>query len=485
LVIALTIRNRAKNLKHLSIRYRILLIFIVIVLVGSATQLFIAGYQLQMATLEFYQHHLETDALLIAANLSESMEDYHDDEGTGTIQRTVATFQQNLDYGYLIVDHQYQVLAYTANSGYENVQRLAETPELAQARQKQIGADIRDDAFQESTLYLAVPIYYEQETLGYLVLFEPMQPAYDEVMQRWFGLAFSLLPIVGLVIIASLWISSTIVRPIEKLRNSALRMARGHLDTRIDEQGHDEIGQLAQTFNYMAGQIESLMKSQQSFVSYAAHELRSPLMTLKLRAEVLMDERLSAAERNQYLREIDSEINHMADLVSSLLVLARIDEGRHEVNDTSIDIGSSLSDTIRHWRIAAENKGLTLEAEMPPESVDLPLAAADLRLILDNLLGNAIKYSTSGSIILKVSGKPESGWTIHVQDNGIGFEPDEAEHIFERFYRSPQVRGQYQGHGLGLAIVAAIIKQYGGSMSAESKGIGTGARFTLALPVAP
>lgn len=470
-------------MQQFSIRQRILIIFILIVVLGSTVQLFIAGYQLQATTLEFYQHHLETDALLIGANLSEPMEDYHEAEGTAAIQRFFAHLQQDLNHGYLIVDDHYKVVAYSANMGYESIERLAETPELLEAREQDIGADIRANWKGVETLYLAVPLIYEQDILGFLVLYEPMQPAYDEVMHHWLELGLSFLPVVVMVVLGSIWISGTIVNPIQNLRDSALKMADGKFNIRIEEAGSDETAQLAKAFNYMAGQIESLMKTQRSFVSYAAHELRTPLMTLKLRAEILQDERISQNERSKYLQEISAEVNHMANLVSSLLILSRIDEGRSsQPADTGIDKALLLHDITRQWRVAAENHGLAFQAEIPEVLPNFKLPSAEFRLILDNLLSNAIKYTTAGSVSLKVLSNHEC--CIQISDTGMGFAANEAEHLFERFYRAQSVQSQIRGHGLGLAIVKAILEQYGGSIQAESAGLGKGASFTVCLPLA-
>jgi signal transduction histidine kinase len=468
---------------RMTIRRRILLIFILIALVGGIVQFLIAGRQLQLTTLEFYQHHLETDALLVAANFAEPLGHYLEGEGEGGIGRLLATLQQEVGHNYLIVDRNYRVVGYTADTGYEQIDRVAETPELVEARSERIGADIRPNASGQDTLYLAVSVIYEGTPMGYLVLSEPMQPAYAEVNQRYVELAGATLPVIVLVIAASLWVSDTISRPIQNLRNSATLMAHGALDTRIQIASQDEVGQLAQTFNYMAGQLESLMKTQRSFVSNAAHELRTPLMMLKLRAEVLADETLPAAEREQYLGEIRQEIDHMAQLVSSLLMLARIDEGRYQQNGSVTDTVSTLHDILRNWRIEAEKRTLRFDIMMDAGLPDLSMSPNDLRLILDNLLANAIKYTPEGGIHVKAS-RSDNSLVIEVQDTGVGFSPEQSQHLFERFYRSEQVRGRFAGNGLGLSVVKAILDHYGGTVAAESRGVGQGATFSVRVPVA-
>lgn len=469
-------------LNRLTIRQRILVIFILIACVGGTVQFLIAGRQLEAATLEFYRHHLETDALLVAATFAEPLGHYLEGEDEGGIGRMLATLQQEVGHDYLILDRNYRVVGYTANTGYEQVDRVPTSPELSEANTTRIGSDIRPNHAGEVALFLAVAVTYEGENLGFLVLSEPMAPAYAEVNSQYMELAIATLPVIGLVIGASLWVASTISRPVRHLRNSALNMAHGALDTRIQVTTHDEIGQLGETLNFMAGQLETLMKTQRSFVSNAAHELRTPLMTLKLRAEALSDESLPNDEHDTYLAEIQQEIDHMAELVSSLLVLARIDEGRHTPNGTVTDTVSSLHDIVRQWRIEAEAKRLEFSAQIDPNLPELPLSPNDLRVIVDNLLSNAIKYTEQGHIRVLISSTAEA---IHIQvnDTGIGFSEAQRAHLFERFYRSEDVRGQYSGNGLGLSIVEAILEYCGGAITAVSPGSGQGATFTAIIPL--
>lgn len=470
-------------LNKLTIRLRILVIFILVALTGGMVQFISAGRQLETATLEFYQHHLETDALLVATTFAEPLEHYLEGEGDDGIGRILTTLQQEVGHDYLILDWNYRVVGYTANTGYEQVEVVAQTPELIAARSERIGADIRPNRNGEATLYLAVAVMYEGESLGYLVLSEPMQPAYTEVNQRYVELAGATLPVIAMVIGASLWISRTISRPIQRLRNSALRMAKGELDTRIKITSQDEVGQLAQTFNYMAGQLETLMKTQRSFVSNAAHELRTPLMTLKLRAEALSDKTLPQPERENYLSEIHQEIDHMAELVSSLLMLARIDEGQYTHAGVITDTFSTLHDIIRHWRIEAEAKGLQFVVQIDPDLPELPMNPNDMRIVLDNLLSNAIKYTAQGSIRVNVSHQ-QAMFIFQIYDTGIGFSAAQGAHLFERFYRSEEVRGKFAGNGLGLSIVKAILDYYGALIEVQSKGLGEGAAFTVRLSAA-
>ncbi len=187
-------------INRLTIRQRILVIFILITFVGGTVQFLIAGRQLEAATLEFYQHHLETDALLVAATFAEPLGHYLEGEGEGGIGRMLATLQQEVKHDYLILDRNHRVVGYTANTGYEQMDRVPASPELIEADTSQIGSDIRSNHMGEAALYIAVSVRYEGQALGYLVLSEPMAPAYAEVNRRYMELAVATLPVIILVI---------------------------------------------------------------------------------------------------------------------------------------------------------------------------------------------------------------------------------------------------------------------------------------------
>jgi signal transduction histidine kinase len=471
-------------LKRLTIRQRILLIFTSIAVLGSLLQLLIAGGQIQSATLDFYRQHLETDALIAGVSLGSSMERFADTEANRTVlQALLAALQNQVGQDFVLTDQNLDVIGSTETQSVHFGQRLTATPELIQAQTEAVGTDIRLDSDGIRRMYAAAPLVHDGRSIGYIILSQPTAPMDTEVQQRWLELAISTLPIVALVIAASLWISGTISRPIQRLRNSALQMAAGALDTRITDHSEDEVGQLGSAFNYMAEQLEALLQSQRSFISNAAHELRTPLMTLKLRIEGLSDPQLSSTQQADYLLELRQEVDYMAQLVTSLLTLARIDEGRHTVDAEKYDSVALLQDIARHWRIEAQKTQVKFQAEIAPDIPDLSMPANDLRIVLDNLLSNALKYTPQGVIHLRAWNE-QGAIRLSVVDTGQGFTPQEADQLFTRFYRTPEVRAQHiPGTGLGLAIVHEIMKQNHGQLEAKSAGIGCGASFIVTLPV--
>ena len=470
-----------------TIRQRILITFTVIVLVGSLVQLFIAGRQLEQATIDFYRSRLETDAVIAGVSLRpmfETVAEGEREEKTRSFQGTLSTLQSEVGHDFLLLDRSYHVIAATSDLGLVPGEQIMQTPELAQVTPTTVGFDIRTDSPGARRMYVASSI--DGDAGGYIVLSQPTAPMDTEVRERWLELIASTLPVAALVVAASLWISASISRPIQRLRNSALNMAEGALNTRIAVESQDEIGELGSSFNYMAEQLENLLKTQRSFVSNAAHELRTPLMSLKLRIEALNDPSLEDQQRSEYLRELRQEVDYMAELVTSLLTLARIDEGRHTVDDNQTYDGTSLlHDIARNWRIQSQKLNLTFTAEIPAGLPDAAIPANDLRIVLDNILSNALKHTTEGEITLR-AWADGSMVNFSVTDTGWGFDPQEGEQLFTRFYRSPEARARHiPGTGLGLAIVRAILQPHHGSIEAQSRGLGQGATFIVTLPARP
>ncbi len=469
----------------MSIRRRILITFTMIVVVGGVVQLLIAGSQLQSATLDFYQTHLESSAAIASVTFASAFDDEREGgrRGQEDVPNTLAAVEEQVGQEFLLLDANARVIADSSGSSYQVGESFPVAPETIDARYGGSGYTVLTDLSGVERMYVAEGIRRDERLIGYVVLSQPIAPIYVEIGRRWLGLILATLPVIGLVIAASLWISTSISQPIQKLRNSALRMAEGAFDTRIKVTSKDEVGQLAHAFNYMAEQIEKLLRTQRSFVSNAAHELRNPLMTLKLRVEALQEGTLTDAQHELYLVELAQEIGRMSALTNALLVLARVDEGRHETDSPPYDSAALLHDLARHWRIEARAAKLDFEAQVASDLPDLPIPANDLRLILDNLLNNAIKYTPRGKVTLCASAE-NGAVRLRVVDTGYGFAPEEAERLFDRFYRTPEARElQIAGTGLGLAIVKAVVEYHHGTITAASEGAARGAAFTVMLPL--
>ncbi len=474
-----------------SISRQLFLTFTTITTVGGLTLFFIAGQLLQNATFDYYKRDVLTEAVTLSGTLSGGNHSDHDGDNTVLSnpigQYALRRLQSEPDWQFYVVNQQGQIVP-NPNTQDKTVPSVdANTAEVQSALLGNEAQAIRSAANNKIYLYSAAPIRFGDNGIrAALWLVVPMEPAYDLVNRRWLQLAAILLPVIGLIVVASLWVGQTLTRPIRQLHMAALRITAGNHDERIVIKREDEIGQLASAFNVMLDSLHALLIAQRSFVSNAAHELRAPLMSMKLRIEALGDDSIPADERKNYLSEAADEVEHMASLVTALLTLARLDEGKHQSKLEPFDTAAFLHDTARSWRIRTAQTGVVIESNIPDTLPDIALSAADLRIVLDNLLINAAKYTPSGGQIRLCAHTEPGQLFLEVSDTGEGFASEIAPHLFERFYRANLDRNKsIPGNGLGLAIVDALLKQNGGTINASSGGIGKGATFTIHIPLAP
>ena len=229
-------------------------------------------------------------------------------------------------------------------------------------------------------------------------------------------------------------------------------------------------------------QLEAL---RQEFVANVSHELRTPLSLIKSAAETLIDGgRDDPAITARFLEIIDKHANRLTHLIDDLLLLARIDSGRVELNLRAVDLRAAAGDALDDAALIARAREATLVNEVPA-----PLRAeADperLRQVLANLIDNAIKYGKQGGTVT-LRGRDAGGGMaeISVRDDGPGIPPEALSRVFERFYRVDKARSREQGGtGLGLAIVKNVVQAHGGDVRVESAA-GRGTEFFLTLPAA-
>jgi two-component system OmpR family sensor kinase len=275
---------------------------------------------------------------------------------------------------------------------------------------------------------------------------------------------------------------------------TAESIAAGNLTERVaGENGITEVGRLARTLNVMLARIESafgarlaseqrLRASEQQlrrFVADASHELRTPIAAISAYAELFGR---GASEQKEDLERlmggIRNETARMEHLVADLLLLARLDEGR-PMEERSVDLVALCAESVHTASTVGPDWPITFEAKRPIEVMG---DATSLRQVVDNLLGNVRAHTPPGTAAqVRVAGD-ETGAVITVSDNGPGMAPEEAEHVFERFYRSDPSRSRaHGGAGLGLSIVSAIVAAHGGTVSARGEA-GSGTTFVVHLP---
>ncbi len=270
------------------------------------------------------------------------------------------------------------------------------------------------------------------------------------------------------------------LRPIERLSQAAQDIGlSGRLDRRLaPAPRQDEVGRLITTFNEMLDRLEAVFAAQRRFVADASHELRTPLTTIRGNVELLRRTRdLPPEEVEEALTDIASETQRMTRLVTELLQLARADAGL-ELPREPVRLDEVLRSVHRQTQLHKPEVEVQLAVDGPAEVLGSTDALQQLFLIL---VDNALKYTPAGGRVTLRLELQDGQYAARVADTGIGIDPEDLPHVFERFYRSTKVR-QEGGTGLGLAIAKWIAEGHGGRITVVSTP-GQGSTFTVWLPI--
>jgi signal transduction histidine kinase/CheY-like chemotaxis protein len=221
------------------------------------------------------------------------------------------------------------------------------------------------------------------------------------------------------------------------------------------------------------------------FLSTVSHELRTPLTAINGWALMLRGGRLDAAQAERALDTIVRSAKSQNQLIDDLLDVSRIITGKLRLEATPLNLGSVIESAVDTVRPAAEAKGIHLSVSLDPTAETVSGDAERLQQVVWNLLSNAVKFAPKGGRVEVRLERADSHVEIVVTDNGQGIKPEFLPYVFEHFRQEDSgANRQHGGLGLGLAIVRHIVELHGGTVHAASEGLGKGATFTVALPIA-
>jgi signal transduction histidine kinase len=223
-------------------------------------------------------------------------------------------------------------------------------------------------------------------------------------------------------------------------------------------------------------------QSRAEFVAHLGHELKTPLNTLALYSEVLLDDNgENPAERIEAINTIHDEVERMAGLINNLLNIARIEMGSLDLEKQRVRIGDLLEDISDNLGQLAARQDIDLQVDLPSNLSPIFVDKDLMRVAINNFVSNAIKYNQAGGTVSISAEETDEAMLIHIEDSGIGIGGDDQARIFEKFFRSEnsEVRTR-TGHGLGLPLARQIVELHDGQVSVESE-LGSGSKFTISL----
>ncbi len=279
------------------------------------------------------------------------------------------------------------------------------------------------------------------------------------------------------------WISRRILRPIAAIAVTASRISATSLSERIDTHDVDtELADLANVLNETFDRLEGAFDRQARFTADASHELRTPLAVIRSQAELSLSRPRSPEEYKAAIDACLQAAKRMTELVERLLLLARADAGLPNGAWGKIPLDRVVKEVVGQLTPLAAEKDVTLSTTL--SAVTVSADAAAIAQVASNLIANAIQYNHQGGQVrvqVKADGRVA---VLTVKDTGPGIGPEDARHIFERFYRADKARARATGGtGLGLAICKSIVEAHGGHIECESV-VGKGTTFRVRLPLA-
>ena len=326
----------------------------------------------------------------------------------------------------------------------------------------------------------AIPVYLYESPIGCVYISDVDEDlgAIIQALER--NIARISVGLEALMVLCSLAFALASSRKMHKILDSMALAREGEYSHKIQMHGLDEYGRLADEFNKLTDRLQASEQAQRQFVSDASHELKTPLASIKLLSDSILQNDMDAETMREFVADIGSEADRLTRMAQKLLALTKAESvkaAEHEVVELSRVVGQVFKMLIP----LADQRLIRLKCTMEKDCTVLSMED-DMYQIIFNLVENAIKYNNDGgSVHVRLNHSGEEVALV-VEDTGVGIPDDALEHVFERFYRVDKARSrQAGGSGLGLSIVHDLVERNFGEIQVERREEG-GTRFTVTFP---
>lgn len=279
----------------------------------------------------------------------------------------------------------------------------------------------------------------------------------------------------------ALVVTTSVARRLKTVGRGAAEVAAGRFAARVPEGGPAELAELARSFNTMAESVERLFSARRDVVAWASHDLRSPIASLQAMIEATED---GVVPPGHYLSAMAGRVQALRGLVDDLFELASLDAGSLALELTDVSVDTLVTRCLQTFAAEAETRRVHLVPRIPPELPGVRCAPEAVDRVLDNLVGNAFRFTPPGGSVLLTADVLDNQISVMVEDSGVGFDPVEVERATDPFWRADEARSldeRGRSHaGLGLTIAKALIELQGGDLRVANRPEGGGrVSFTL------
>ena len=343
-----------------------------------------------------------------------------------------------------------------------------------------------NNLYENRVLSVAYPIHYKNTPIGAIIFNKSLPELRHDVLELLFiFLVSSLLSLLVSFVIIYVQ-AKKISQPITSINKAAQSIAKGDFSERVAVTTHDEIGQLASTFNFMASSIEKADANRQQFVSDVSHELRTPMTSITGFVQGMLDGTIDDSERDDYLKIVRDESIRLTKLVNDMLEMSKMQSDGFKINIAPFDITDLICLSLISLEKKIEERNVHIDVDFRPEHL-ITLGDKDqIKRVLINLIDNAIKFSLPDTQIEIKTSVINGKAHILISNTGERIAPEDLKHIFDRFYKTDASRElDRTGAGLGLSLVQNILRLHNQSItvknekSSDNKNYITTFEFTL------
>ncbi len=398
-------------------------------------------------------------------------------------QSTVSTAVSNmgnLNVSRLIVTDNACNVIYDTAAGSNTATYYALFPEIVSALS---GNDVFTSKYSDGQMFghAATPIFSYNVLVGcvYITEYDTAQGGLIQSLQKNILTITIILEVV--VILFSFAFSNAVSTRLRRIMTSMRIIREGDYSHKVIMGGHDELTILGDEFNDLTERLQISERKRRQFVSDASHELKTPLASIKLLTDSILQNDMDSDTVREFVGDIGNEADRLNRMSEKLLSLSRI-ESQEDGTCEIVYMSPTIQRVVRMLDMLAEKNGITITLDL---SDDCPILILedDLYQITFNLVENGIKYNTPGGTLTISVHRDNDNAVLTVRDTGVGIPQDAQKHVFERFYRVDKARSRKSGgSGLGLSIVRSIVERNSGTISLESV-VGVGTKFEVTFPV--
>ena len=338
------------------------------------------------------------------------------------------------------------------------------------------------DSFDSDVVSVFAPITANYKVQAYVVIHEPVSDIQEQA-NEFLNISYLMLIVLFLLsLIILIFFTELVYIPLRKITKATEQYAAGNMSYEFSVESEDEMGYLAASLSYMAGEIARQEDDQKKFIANVSHDFRSPLTSIRGYLVAMQDGTIPQEMHERYLGIVINETDRLTKLTNELLTLNNLNTKGMLLDKSDFDINQVIRKVAESFEGTCRNKRIAIELVLTDDKMLVNADVDKIQQVLYNLVDNAIKFSHHDSSIKIETTEKHSKVFVSVKDSGIGIPKEDQKLIFDRFYKSDLSRGKdKKGTGLGLSIVKEIIKAHEENINVISTA-GVGTEFIFSLP---